>query len=90
MWTLSCTTTTATTTLNASLQDGIFLLTVEELKVSGKPLPSAMMGRLKKQNLARDLYSTPERVRLLRRFKSMTVEGGRLIIRTQALKKVGL
>jgi len=66
--------------LKISLENGILLVTAETVEVRGEPLPEDFMKELRKVNLAKDVYEDKETVELLRKFKSIRIEDGKLII----------
>lgn len=67
-------------TVNASLEDGVLIVTLEEAEVNGQPVPEEIMSEIRKQNLAKDMYQDPETAEKLRRFERLIVEGDKLIL----------
>ncbi|NLE66258.1 MAG: hypothetical protein GX608_02460 [Lentisphaerae bacterium] len=65
-----------------SCQNGVPLVQIEELSVKGKPVPKQFLDALNKENIAAKLTDTPEAAAILQRIKSVSVEGGKLIVET--------
>jgi len=73
-------------TFNVSLENGVLLVTAEEVKVKGKPLPEAFMKRLRQENLAKDAYKDAENAEAIRKLDSIEVEDSRAIIKAREAK----
>lgn len=66
--------------LRLSLTNGVLVATPESITLKGKSLPKAVMEAARQQNLARDVYASPEGQQLIHSLESLTVQDGRLII----------
>jgi hypothetical protein len=73
--------------LKVSLQDGILIVTLESLLVNGKTLPAELMNRFRTQNLARDAYKDEKTAEEVRKFESIEIKDGKLIIKARARTK---
>jgi hypothetical protein len=71
-------------TLKASLANGVLIVTLDAIEVKGQPLPEEFVAELRKQNLAQDLYKNPESAETVRKFESILVKDGQIIIKTKA------
>jgi hypothetical protein len=67
--------------LKASLRDGILVVTLETLEVNGKRPPENFMEGLRKQNLAKDAYDNPKNAEMIRRFESLEIRDGTIILK---------
>jgi len=67
--------------LKASLSDGILVVTLETLEVNGKRPPERFLSELRKQNLAKDAYENPKNVEMIRRFESLEIKDGKIILK---------
>jgi hypothetical protein len=63
-----------------SLQDGVLIVTLESLLVNGKTLPAELMNSFRNQNLARDAYKDERTAEEIRKFQSIEVKDGKVII----------
>jgi hypothetical protein len=66
---------------NVSLNNGILIVTAQEVKVKGKPLPEEFMKEVRKENLAKDAYNNPDQAAVLSKLESIEVQDGRVIIK---------
>lgn len=66
--------------LKISLENGVLIIHAENVIVDGEPLPEKFMEELRKVNLAKDAYEDVETAELIKKFKSIRIEGGKLII----------
>lgn len=73
--------------LKASLSDGILVVTLETLEVNGKPAPERFLGELRKQNLAKDAYDNPKNAEMIRRFESLEIKDGKIILKPRIRAK---
>jgi hypothetical protein len=69
--------------LKVSLQDGILLVTLESIEVNGKDLPAELMNGLRNQNLAKDAYKDQRTAEEIRRYQSIEIKDGKLIIKAR-------
>jgi hypothetical protein len=67
--------------LKASLSDGILVVTLETLEVNGKRPPENFLVGLRKQNLAKDAYDDPKNAEMIRRFESLEIKDGTIILK---------
>jgi hypothetical protein len=70
-------------TFNVSLENGVLIVTAEEIKVKGKPLPESFMKRLRQENIAKDAYQDPKNAEAIRKLDSIQVEDSRAIIKAR-------
>lgn len=71
-------------TIKLSMQNGVLIATVDQVEVKGKPLPEQFMTMLRKENLAKSIYDDPERAAFLRKFETIEVTDGKLIMKTRS------
>jgi hypothetical protein len=71
-------------TFHVSLENGVLIVTADELKVKGKPLPETFMKEMRKQNLARDAYQDPKNAEAIGKLESIQVQDSRAIIKARA------
>ena len=73
-------------TFNVSLENGVLIVTAQEIKVKGKPLPEQFMKQLRQENLAKEAYKDSKNAEAIRKLDSVQIEGGRAIIRARETK----
>ena len=73
--------------LKASLSDGVLIVTLDSLEVNGKQLPERFLAELRAQNLAKDAYKNPRNAEMIRRFESIQIQDGKIILRPRAREK---
>ncbi len=66
--------------VDASLEDGVLIVTLQDAEVNGEPVPEQFMREIRKENLAKDMYKNPEMAKKLRKFESLVIEGDRIIL----------
>lgn len=66
--------------LEASLEDGVLLVKLQQAEVNGAPVPKAFMQAMRNQNLAKDVYKNPELAEKLSKFERLVVEGDQIIL----------
>ena len=64
-----------------SLEDGVLIVTAEEVEVNGNPVPEQIMSEMRKENLAKDVYKNPKNAKFLRNFEEIRVDDDKLILR---------
>ena len=69
--------------LKVSLENGVLVVTLEQVSVKGKPLPGPLLAELKKQNLAQDILRNPKQAELFRKFDSIQIKDGMVILRNR-------
>ncbi len=67
--------------LKASLSDGFLVVTLETLEVNGKRPPENFLVGLRKQNLAKDAYDNTKNAEMIRRFESLEIKDGTIILK---------
>jgi hypothetical protein len=67
-------------TLRVSLQNGVLVVTPQDLVVKGQPVPEVFMTQLRGQNLAESAAQNPQLTDTLRKLESILVKDGRLTI----------
>jgi hypothetical protein len=70
-------------TFNVSLENGVLIVTAREVQVKGLPLPDSVMSQLRLQNLAKDVYKDPKNAEAIRKFESVQVREGTVIIKAR-------
>jgi hypothetical protein len=73
--------------LKASLSDGILVVTLDTLEVNGKRPPERFLSELRKQNLAKDAYDNPDNAQLIRRFESLEIKDGKILLKPRIRAK---
>jgi hypothetical protein len=66
--------------LNASLDNGVLIVTLDEAEVNGESLPAEFLNSLRNENLAKDAYKDPKSAEFLRKFEHLTIEKDKLIL----------
>jgi hypothetical protein len=69
--------------LKASLSNGVLLVTLESFAVNGKRPPENLLSKLREQNLAKDLYKDPKNAAMIRKFESLEIKDGKIIIKAR-------
>jgi hypothetical protein len=70
-------------TFRVSLTNQNLWVSMEQVEVNGKTLPSVLQKELAKQNLAQDARQNPDAQEILEKLDSIQVEDDRLILRTR-------
>lgn len=70
-------------TFHVALQNGVLIVTAEEVKVQGKALPETLMKEVRKENLAKDAYRDAESAAAIGKLESIEVQNGRAIIKAR-------
>jgi hypothetical protein len=65
----------------ASLSDGVLVVTLDSIEVNGKRPPEEAMSNFRQQNLAKDIYKDPDNAEMIRRFESIEIKDGKIIIK---------
>lgn len=68
-------------TFNASLENGILIVTTQDILVKGKHVPETVMSKLRHENLAKDAMRDPKNAEALRKLDSFKVVDGHVIIK---------
>jgi hypothetical protein len=69
----------------ASLEDGVLIVTLQSAEVNGQPVPESIMTEIRKENLAKDVYKNVEMAEQLRKFESLEIEGDQIILTPKQL-----
>jgi len=67
-------------TLDASMEDGILIVTLVDAEVNGEKLPQQFIDGIGNENLAKDMYKNAENAKTLRRFEDVRIEGDKVIL----------
>ncbi len=70
--------------LKASLKDGVLIVTLDSIEVNGKKPPEEVLAELRKQNLAKDLYKEEKNAEMIRKFESLEIKDGKIILKVRA------
>jgi hypothetical protein len=70
----------ASATFNASLDNGVLIVTLVDAEVKGERVPAPFIEGMSQENLAKDVYKDPEVAQTLRRFESMRIEDDKIIL----------
>jgi hypothetical protein len=70
----------ATARINASIENGLPVVTMDEVSANGKPLPGFLSEAFREENLAKGVYEDAEAMARIRRIDSLRVEGDRLVV----------
>jgi hypothetical protein len=71
----------------ASLADGVLIVTLDSLEVNGKSPPEKFMEGFRNQNLAKDAYKDPKNAEMIRRFESLQIKDGKIILKPRVEPK---
>lgn len=69
--------------LKVSLENGQLLVTLQDVEVKGKPLPAPIMEQLRQENIAKDAMKDSDTANAIRKFDSIRVEDGKLILKSK-------
>jgi hypothetical protein len=70
--------------LKVSLESGVLVVMLDKLEVKGQPVPESVMTQLRQQNLAQDAYKNPKNAEAIRKFESIQVKDGKIIIKARS------
>ncbi len=70
----------ATAKINASIENGLPIVTMDEVSANGKPLPGFLSEAFREENLVKGVYEDAEAMARIRRIDSLRVDGNRLIV----------
>ncbi len=71
----------------ASLANGVLVVTLDSMEVNGKPIPEQLMADLRRQNLAKDAYENPKNAEMIRKFESLEIKDGKIILKPRSRDK---
>lgn len=63
-----------------SMKNGVLIVTADAVSLRGRPLPPALLARLRSENLARDAYRNPKSAEALRRIDSIEIKDDVVVI----------
>jgi len=70
-------------TFKASLENGVLVVTLDDLEAKGKPVPAPMLAQFKKQNLAQDIQGKPNAAATIAKFESIRIKDGAVILKNK-------
>ena len=73
--------------LKASLNNGVLIVTMDSLEVNGKRPPEAFLAQLRQQNLAQDASKNPRNAEMIRRFESLEIKDGTIVLKPRQRSK---
>jgi hypothetical protein len=73
-------------TFKVSLENGVLIVTAEDIRVKGQPIPESVMSQLRHENLAKDAYKDPKNAEAIRKFESIQVEDSQVTVKARTAK----
>lgn len=73
-------------TFKVSLKNGVLIVTAQEIRVKGLPIPESVMSQLRRENLAKDAYKDPQHAEAIRKFESIQVEDSQVTVKARPAK----
>ena len=70
-------------TFKVSLENGVLIVTTEEVRVKGVPIPESVMGPLRRENLAKEAYKDPKNAEAIRKVESIRVEDSQVTVKAR-------
>ena len=70
-------------TFKVSLENGVLIVTAQEIRVKGVPIPESFMGPLRRENLAKEAYKDPKNAETIRKFQSISVEDSQVTVKAR-------
>ena len=70
--------------LNASMNNGALLVTLQSLEVKGEAVPEQFMAGLRQQNLAQNVYKDAKSMATLGKLESIAIKDGKIEIKARA------
>jgi hypothetical protein len=70
--------------VKASLRDGVLIVTLDSMEVNGQRVPEEVMKGIRQQNLAKDVYKEEKNAAMIRKFESLEIKDGKIIIKVRA------
>lgn len=67
--------------VDASMEDGILIVTLVDAEVAGEPLPAPVIESLANENLAKEFYKNEQNAKTMRRFEEIRIEDDRVFLR---------
>jgi hypothetical protein len=65
----------------------VLVVTIDSIEINGEHPPEQLMADLRKKNLAKDAYENPENAKMIRRFESLQIKDGKIILKPRAREK---
>ncbi len=72
-----------TASFKAVLTNDVLVVTIDDVQVKGQPLPSIFLAALKGKNLAQDAMRDPQDAEKLRKFESLQIRDGKVILKNK-------
>lgn len=73
-------------TFKVSLENGVLIVTAQEVRVKGLPIPESVMSQLRRENLAKEAYKDPKNAEAIRKFESIQVEDSQVTVKARTAK----
>lgn len=70
-------------TFDVSMENGVLIVTADQMEVNGDPIPEAFMEGMRRENLAKEVYKKPENAKFIRKFESIEVQDDKIIMRVK-------
>jgi hypothetical protein len=70
-------------TFKTSLENGVLIVTLDSLQVKGQQLPKSVLTQFQQDNLAKDLYRTPQTALTMRKLEKIEVKDGRITVKAK-------
>lgn len=70
-------------TFKVSLENGVLIVTAQEIRVKGLPIPESVMSQLRGENLAKEAYKDPQNAETIRKFESIQVEDSEVTVKAR-------
>ncbi len=70
-------------TFKVSLENGVLIVTAQEIRVKGLPIPESVMTQLRGENLAKEAYKDPQHAEAIRKFESIQVEDSEVTVKAR-------
>jgi len=70
-------------TFKVSLENGVLIVTAQEIRVKGLPIPESFMGPLRRENLAKEAYKDPQNAETIRKIESIQVEDSQVTVKAR-------
>lgn len=67
--------------LKASLDGGVLIAAIDSLVLNDKPFPEALMSGIRSVNAAQKIYERPKTAEALRKFESIRIKDGKLLLK---------
>ena len=71
-------------TFKVSLENGVLIVTAEQIQVKGLAVPETVMSQLRRENLAKEAYQDPKNAAAIRKVESIRVENSQVTVKARA------